>query len=143
MIGLVAGLLFLGAASCSKRVSSKEIGLDSVISEQLLVAKSLSELEARLHYVQKTEVATEKGGTFVFYEQYPYRGVPSTVVHCYEQVRSNKWILRGYFPVATWNFDKLPNGRHLEFQATSDGSVNLICNSNVLFVITSQAAAER
>ena len=69
IIGLVVGLLFFGGLSCSERADSKQIWLDSVISEQLLVAKSLSELEAKLYHVQKKEVVTEKGGTFVFYER--------------------------------------------------------------------------
>ena len=139
--GLLVGILGFGRSSCAKRQDVITLGEGSFISQELIAVRSLSELETTLDVVNRKDIVTQEGVRFAFFEYYPYRGVPhADGVYCYEQVQDDVWILRGFFPVITWDFRSLSNRCYLEYQVATNGEVNLIANSNVLFRIRSRKA---
>jgi hypothetical protein len=114
------------------------------ISGGLLRFTSIAEIENKFHGMGFTSTSKQEAWAgnehFVFFDKYPYRGIPVTGVYCYEQIRTNEWILRGFFPVNAWysqsNDGKNTNG--LDYAEKSD-SVNVIYNGTVLFSIKSMA----
>jgi hypothetical protein len=137
--GLVTALLF---TSCKTHENTKHLGGGSVIDEHLLVALSLPAIEAKLHFVEKREVAAGDS-RFVFYIRFPYRGVPDPqAIYCYEQIRPDVWFLRGFFPITMWNFQDLTSKTEVDFLADGN-SVNVVGNGTVLFSIRSMASAIR
>ena len=133
-VGFVAGVLF----------SHKPSIYDPrpFIGYELISAYSMNDLENKFNQhgfstVKRHEVANENSH-FVFYVYYPYRGVPYIAVYCYEQIKSDTWVMRGFFPVNLFRLGKTVrkefDGDELDYRLVGD-SLEIVSDGRVLVSI--------
>lgn len=132
----VVWLVFLIAA-CDRPqiVKSKKYLEPAYIAQQLVIVKSLDFLRTNLYHTQLVEV-TNSSFRFAFFVS-GSRGVPTFLVHCYEQTRTDLWLLRGYFPITLWNFrEDHAKPVNLNYALTDDGVI-ILTGDTALFSIKS------
>lgn len=110
----------------------------SRLDKNLIVADNEAQIEANIAFREKHLIRAGQS-KFAFYTGYPYRGLPTDVLYCYEQVGDGTWILRGLFPVTAWDFRRTTSGINngVEFAAYSN-SVDVLCNKEVIMTIKPQ-----
>lgn len=114
----------------------------SRLDQRLIEARSMSEIETNLFFVEKKEVVAGRS-RFLFYTSYPYRGMATTTIYCYEHVKTGNWILRGLLPITSWDYRETASGIHRDISFVANGdSVDLVCNEVPVFTIKPQPSSQ-
>ncbi|MBN9693774.1 MAG: hypothetical protein J0M24_26325 [Verrucomicrobia bacterium] len=101
----------------------------------VLAFGTLPDIEARIAHTE-THILDTFNSRFVFLTSPPLRGIPSTSVYCYEQIKSDKWILRCYLPIIIWNFSDSSSSSQISYRADSN-AVEVLGNGMTLYSIKS------
>lgn len=139
----VTAMALLAIPACRKQgqetLKARE---GSRLDQQLIEARSISEIETNLFFAEKKEVIAGRS-RFLFYTSYPYRGIATTTIYCYEHVRTGNWILRGLLPITSWDYRETTSGIHREISFVANGdSIDLVCNEALIFTIKPQPSSQ-
>ena len=140
-VGVTAMALLVIPACRKQGQETLKARAGSRLDQQLIEARSISEIETNLFFVEKKEVIAGRS-RFLFYTCFHYRGIATTTIYCYEHVKTGNWILRGLLPVTSWDYRETASGIHREIKfVANDDSADVFCNEVLIFTLKPQPSS--
>ena len=141
LLGCACAIALIATPACRDEQGLRGREGSSILDLHMVETRSTSEIEANFVFNEKKEVRAG-AARFLFYTSNPYRGIATTTVYCYEQVRTGRWILRGFLPVTTWDYREVTSGIHRKIEFTTNGeSVSISCNGVSVFTLNPQPSS--
>jgi hypothetical protein len=125
--------LLFGTSSCRR---DKDLGEGAYLATPLLARESVADIDKafeRFGFIatEKKEVLAGKN-RFLFITDHPYRGLGIVNVYCYEEIKSDEWILRALIPIRPILYgENLNQLRYLP----EGNTVNVVFNETILLSV--------